>query len=111
MIVDYFVLRRTRLDTADLYREDGVYAFSGRGFNWRAMVALLVGIAPNVPGFLAQASGGSLGTSPFFEHLYTHAWFIGFLVAGVVYYALSLMSPPQLETQLETKLDTEGSTP
>src|SRR5690606_30585417 len=33
MIADYYVLRRRRLDVADLYREDGRYAYGGSGFN------------------------------------------------------------------------------
>ena len=96
MIVDYFVLRRARLAAADLYREDGIYKYSG-GFNWLAMTALALGIAPNVPGFLEQASHGAIDVAPFFEHLYTHAWFVGFVVAGAVYFVLSLWKKPTLE--------------
>src|SRR5262245_60120451 len=34
LIVDYFLIRRTRLDLAGLYRESGPYWYEG-GFNWR----------------------------------------------------------------------------
>ena len=49
------------------------------------MVALAIGIAPNVPGFLhaahvVQPSGPSV-----FDALYPYAWFIGFFLAGGVY--------------------------
>ncbi len=53
------------------------------------MVALAVGIAPNVPGFLAQASGGAIAVPQMFSDLYTYAWFVGLLVAGVVYVSLT----------------------
>ena len=49
MIVDYWLIRRTRLDVPDLYRTDGRYA----GVNWVALCALGLGVAPNVPGFPA----------------------------------------------------------
>ncbi|MCX5639915.1 MAG: NCS1 family nucleobase:cation symporter-1, partial [Planctomycetota bacterium] len=48
MIADYWILRRKELDVPDLYRTTGRYA----GTNWVAIIALLAGIAPNVPGFL-----------------------------------------------------------
>src|SRR5262249_47978257 len=51
LIVDYFVIRRTKLDLPGLYRGDGPYWYSS-GFNWRAIVALICGIAPCGPGFL-----------------------------------------------------------
>src|SRR5712672_1899136 len=51
LICDYFVIRRTKLNPIQLYLRDGQY-FYWRGFNFAAIVALILGIAPNVPGFL-----------------------------------------------------------
>ncbi|MBI2571815.1 MAG: NCS1 family nucleobase:cation symporter-1 [Candidatus Schekmanbacteria bacterium] len=93
MIADYFALRRCALSTADLYLETGAYAYGGSGSNWRALLALALGIAPNVPGFLAQASGGVVSVPPFFAALYAHAWFVSFFAAGLVYVALNLAAP------------------
>ncbi|NNE47302.1 MAG: NCS1 family nucleobase:cation symporter-1 [Rhodothermales bacterium] len=93
MLTDYYIVRRLQLDSDDLYRENGVYSFGGRGYNWRAMVALVVGIAPNIPGFLAQASGGAISVPQMFSDLYTYAWFGGLLVAGVVYISLTRLYP------------------
>src|ERR1700753_2389642 len=50
LIVDYFLLRRTRLDLSGLYRRDSQYWFVA-GFNPRAIIALACGILPCVPGF------------------------------------------------------------
>lgn len=83
MIVDYWVLRRRELDVADLYRPHGRYA----GFNVVALVALGVGVLPNVPGFLKSA-GFLTGEKNFFDELYVYAWFVGVALAGAVYFGL-----------------------
>jgi len=47
--------------------------------------AFLLGVAPSLPGFIAAVSGSpitGLGAS-----LYNWAWFVGFLIAAVVYVA------------------------
>jgi NCS1 family nucleobase:cation symporter-1 len=94
MLADYYLLRRTRLDAEALYLEDGEYAFGGSGFNWRALVALALGVAVNVPGFLTQASGGSIQVAPIFDFLYTYAWFVSLLIAGIAHIILSTVFPP-----------------
>jgi NCS1 family nucleobase:cation symporter-1 len=94
MLADYYLLRRARLDAEALYLEDGEYAFGGSGFNWRALVAVALGIVVNVPGFLAQASGGSIRVASIFESLYTYAWFVSLLIAGVAHMILSTAFPP-----------------
>ncbi len=94
MLADYYLLRRTRLDVDALYVKNGEYAFGGSGFNWRALTALALGIAVNVPGFLAQASGASIRVAPIFESLYTYAWFVSLLIAGIFYIILSNAFPP-----------------
>ncbi|HLA64931.1 MAG TPA: cytosine permease, partial [Rhodothermales bacterium] len=93
MLADYYLVRRRRLDTDELYRVDGAYSFGGSGFNWRALVALAAGILPNVPGFVASATNGAVSVPPFFEELYTHAWFVSVLLAGAVHVALSAAFP------------------
>ncbi len=99
MIADYFILRRGVLDLDGLYRRRGPYEF-WRGVNWIAMAALLLGIAPNLPGFL-----GALGittASPFATGIYNWAWFVGFFVSGALYIAgmqvLSVSEQGQSET-------------
>ncbi|MCG8454979.1 MAG: cytosine permease, partial [Holophagales bacterium] len=94
MIVDYHLLRRRRLELGDLYRDTGRYTFGGSGFNWRALVALAVGIAPALPGFVARATGSTSGLAPLFEAFYTHTWFVAFFGAGLVHGLLSRLFPP-----------------
>ena len=62
LICDYFLIRRTQLNARDLFRREGEYAYTG-GFNLIALLALVLGIAPSVPGFLGtikalDAGGG-----------------------------------------------------
>ncbi|MEO1086130.1 MAG: cytosine permease, partial [Acidobacteriota bacterium] len=94
MLVDYHLLRRRRLAVDDLYREDGVYSFRG-GFNWRALTALALGIAPCVPGFVAQVSQGAVQVPVFFNEIYAHAWFVSVAVAGGVHGLLTVLFPPE----------------
>jgi len=88
LIADYFLLRKTRLDLDGLYHRQGPYTYSG-GFNRAAVVAFIVGVAPNIPGFLHQA--GAIGDSvlpSIADDIYTYAWFVGFLLSGGLYLLL-----------------------
>ena len=88
MIVDYYFIRRQQLQLDELYKEKGVYSFSN-GYNSCAIIALLLGILPNIPGFLVQVNGISATSMPsWIIQLYSYAWFVGFLVSGVTYWGL-----------------------
>ena len=86
LIADYFVIRRTVLDLPGLYTREGPYWFRG-GWNPAAFVALTLGIAPNIPGFLGTV--GAVRVAPGWLTLYHYAWFVSFGVSFVVYVALS----------------------
>jgi NCS1 family nucleobase:cation symporter-1 len=91
MIVDYFVVRRGRLVTADLYARGGAYEYRG-GVNWIAMTALVVGVAPSLPGFVAALTGHP--TTPLFTAVYDWAWFVGFaLSVGLYLLAMRVWRP------------------
>ena len=81
LIADYYALRRMQLDLKGLYQSDGPYWYV-RGFNPLAMIALAVGIAPCVPGFLGTI--GVAKVQPFWISLYHYAWFISFGTLGGV---------------------------
>ena len=88
LIVDYYVIRRTELDLDDLYREEGCYSYRS-GWNMAAIVAFLVGVLPNLPGFLNAAFPQSFpGVADVFKVVYTYAWFVGVALSGVTYLVL-----------------------
>ena len=61
----------------------------GNGFNQRAIIALLLGIIPNIPGFLLQVKLISREAFPaWISDLYNYAWFVGFFVSGLIYLGL-----------------------
>jgi NCS1 family nucleobase:cation symporter-1 len=92
MIVDYFVVRRRSLDVEGLYVRGGLYEYSG-GFNLKALLALAIGIATVLAGFLV----------PQLHWLYDGAWFVGFGVAGLAYLIL-MTGPPEVALNPPTPL-------
>jgi nucleobase:cation symporter-1, NCS1 family len=74
MIADYFLLRKSNLNVGDLYRRNGIYEYEN-GFNRKAIVALVAGIAVALLGLVVPA----------LRLLYDYAWFVGFGVSGAVY--------------------------
>ena len=88
MIADYFFIRKKNLVADDLYKHGGVYSYTN-GFNFKAIIALLIGIVPNIPGFLLQVKLVSATAFPhWISQLYNYAWFVGFIVSGLVYLIL-----------------------
>ena len=66
----------------------GRYGY-GNGFNRVAIIALLLGVLPNVPGFLTTIHViAADGVPAWINDLYHYAWFVGFLVSGAVYLAM-----------------------
>ena len=102
MIVDYFVLRKMRLHVDELYRRVGLYSFGKRGINWRALAAIAIGIIPNIPGFLDQASGGTISVPDIFKTIYTYTWFVSFFLAGFSYFAFSRLFPAEAGSASES---------
>jgi NCS1 family nucleobase:cation symporter-1 len=82
ILVDYYLVRGRVLDVDDLYRRHGQYA----GVNSRAVIALLIGVLPTVPGFLVQM--GMMQGEGMLVDLYNYAWFTGLAIAGLVYWIL-----------------------
>ena len=88
LIADYYFIRKQKLIVDDLYSHQGIYSFK-KGFNNKAIVALLVGIIPNIPGFLLTVKLISAEAFPtWISNLYHYAWFVGFFVSGMLYWIL-----------------------
>lgn len=85
MIADYYFIRKQHLYTPALYDPKGMYSYSN-GFNVAAIVALILGVLPNVPGFLININVISAESVPrWLAELYNYAWFVGFFVSAMIY--------------------------
>lgn len=78
LIADYFLIRKKRLELAELYKEDGIYSYNKTGFNKAAMIALFVGVFLALIGYWVPA----------LNFLYLLSWFTGFIISFVLYYVL-----------------------
>lgn len=75
MLADYYWLRKTKINLADLYKHQGAYTYNA-GFNPAAIVALVVGVVVAIIGYFIPA----------LEALYKLSWFSGFAAAFFIYY-------------------------
>jgi NCS1 family nucleobase:cation symporter-1 len=85
LIADYFLVRGRSLDLVGLYTKDGPYWYRG-GWNVAAIVALVAGVVPNLPGFLGTVKWATV--APFWLELYRYAWFMAFGISFAVYAAM-----------------------
>lgn len=97
---DYYFVRRGFLKLTHLYsvfapedrNERSYYMYNSIGLNWRALVAYLCGILPNIVGFVGATTGEDrvpIGAMK----VYRLNFFMGFLSAGLVYGVLCYISP------------------
>ena len=100
LICDYWLLRRTRVSLRDLYDPKGRYRYAG-GVNWAAVAALVVAVAPCVPGFLHTVALVK-DVPAIWDRIYTYAWFVTFAVAFVVYGVLMMPSSSVREDRSPT---------
>ncbi len=87
LIADYFLVRGRRLNVSEFYKLDGAYS-ARQGWNHAGLLAFVIGVAPNIPGFL-HAAGALASVPAAFSGIYTYAWFVGFFVAGAAYSMLA----------------------
>ena len=85
LIIDYYFIRKTELDVAQLYKDNGRYSY-GNGWNMAAIIAFVIGVLPNIPGFLNAAFPASFpDVAQGFKTIYTYAWFVGLALSALVY--------------------------
>ena len=109
LIADYWLIRRTRLSLADLYKPNGIYRYAS-GWNWRAVVALLVGAFVALAGAYSGLDANGASTGPFpvdgiiplFKSFYDYSWVAGLIVSFLVYWGLMTVSPAREAAEPET---------
>ncbi|THH07196.1 hypothetical protein EW145_g3553 [Phellinidium pouzarii] len=90
MFTDYWLVHHEKVDVPSMYRPHGRYRYLG-GVNWRAALALLVSVTPNMPGLINSINtnikvGGAV-------HVFDFAWIFGFFSASFIYYIASVLFP------------------
>jgi NCS1 family nucleobase:cation symporter-1 len=89
LIADYFFVRRCRFNTEAFYRRGLDYEYH-KGWNLYAILALVLGIAPNLAGFLTAI--GAIENAPAsLVALYDYAWFVGAFTSGICYFLFMRM--------------------
>jgi NCS1 family nucleobase:cation symporter-1 len=90
---DYWVTKRKHIDVPSLYRAHGRYRYNAAGTNWRAVVAFVVSVVPNLPGMAAQVNPSLTGKVGGAEKIYDIFYLWGFSSAFVIYCVLSHFWP------------------
>ncbi|GMH33734.1 hypothetical protein BSKO_01568 [Bryopsis sp. KO-2023] len=96
-LADFYLVEKMNLDVDALYSTDpkDKYWFTG-GYNVAALVSMLAGALPSLPGFL-EAAGFVKDVPGFFSSIYTVAWFIGFIIGALMYLLILKLSPRRSE--------------
>jgi len=76
LITDYFLIRKKRVELAELYKESGLYSYKNTGFSKAAIIALFVGVFLALIGYWVPA----------LNFLYSLSWFTGFIISSGIYY-------------------------
>ena len=106
MIADYFFFRKQQLSLHDLYQYTGNYTYH-HGYNMAALVALLLGILPNIPGFLVAVKAAASNSFPLWvTNLYNYAWFVGFFVSAFSYLLLMWKKERPIANAINIKEET-----
>ena len=82
MAVDYYILRKKKLDINDMYNKDGKF----RGINWAAVIAIIFGSICSL--LVMQLS-----------------WYVSLIPTGVAYYVLMKVMPSSKEFRKGTIFD------
>ncbi len=100
MIIDYYIIRKQKLNVSELYNRNGNYRYAN-GFNNKAILALLLGILPNVPGFLVTIHAINPDSVPLWvANLYHYAWFVGFFVSAISYsFLMKKVAVPEFKNE------------
>lgn len=89
---DYFWVRRGYINVWHLYsfKPEHNYSYNALGINWRAYVAYICGILPNIIGF-AGAVGATVPIGA--QYVYDLSFFAGYIVSFFVYALLCTIWP------------------
>lgn len=95
MMVDYYLIRKGKIDVEALYQEKGEYSFGGSGWHSKAFIALAIGmifssILPTFTTMLPAWWG-------------TDGWFVGVAVGGGAHFLLKMGSRSQGDPSVKNR--------
>ncbi|EOO03177.1 putative ncs1 allantoate transporter protein [Phaeoacremonium minimum UCRPA7] len=90
---DYWLIHRQKIDVPGLYRAHGRYRYNKYGTNWRAAIAFLVSVVPNLPGMAATVNPSIAPSVGGAKKIYYMFYFWGYSSAFLVYGLLGYFWP------------------
>lgn len=98
MVAEYWIIRKRYIEVEELYVDGGRYTYH-RGYNWRAIVTLVIALVLSVGGaYSAPGSGGPFpeqGLIPILKPLFDVNWALAFVIGILLHWALTRMFPPE----------------
>jgi NCS1 family nucleobase:cation symporter-1 len=91
-LCDYWILRKRLLKLPDLYTPGGIYWFY-HGWNLRCVAAILLGMAPALPGFFMTCIDTTADNAA--VKIFQLCWFVGAPLSMLIYLALNKIWPPE----------------
>ncbi|GAA6025338.1 hypothetical protein JCM10207_008761 [Rhodosporidiobolus poonsookiae] len=89
-ITDYYLVKRTAYHVPELYDPQGIYRYHA-GVNWRALVTVIVGVAPNMPGLINAINPDiAIGNIKWY---YAPGFITAFIPPVLVYWLLNIVFP------------------
>lgn len=109
LMMDFWVIRRRSLSLRAMYSASTSDAhWFWNGFNWRAGIAFICGIAPDLPG-LAKATNPAYSVPTGAVYLYSQSWLISTCISAGVYWMLHQLSPMPIDPNDEDMIESTGS--
>jgi len=93
LAADFWIVKKRAIDVPSLYRSRGIYRYNEAGTNWRALIAFLVSVCPNLPGMAASVNPSLKGSIGGADKIYDFFYLWGFVSAFVVYSVLGTVFP------------------
>lgn len=101
LCADYWLVHKQHIDVPALYDPLGRYNYF-HGWNWRALITMLISVGPNLPG-LAHSINSNSKITDGAKNLYTFDWLFGFTTSIFLYTVLSYLFKHS-ESQIPTTI-------
>ena len=109
LMIDFWIIRSRSLSLRALYSASKTDThWFWHGCNWRAGIAFVCGIAPDLPG-LAAACNPSLSVPNGAVYLYSQSWLVSTCTAAAVYWLMHKVAPMPIDLKRDDVIEGIGS--